>query len=283
MENKQTELKTSESFRRLVQPITGDELCRLEKNILRSRYVRIFVYNDTIVDGYEKYEFAKKLGIPIKRVAIPASDCNEAVIWICRAQLKRDDLTLITRKYLIGRRSLAEQVLQNQKLNDIFGKAPAYQEKNKSTTRESLGKEYGYSLNAIRDYESCAKTIDVLFSKNTKFAVWLLRGRKHIAQRNLIAFAGLSEDQQKNMLDNLMNNKSITNRTPTIKNTPGYDPDAEISSLSLTVPSWIDTIKRAGKNITPQITEKAAEEIYEKLNRLKDTAENFIEQIMEVL
>lgn len=283
MENKSIELKVSERFRRLVQPITGDELRSLEKEVSQSREVRIFVYNDMIVDGYEKYGLAQKLGIPIRFIVIPAESCNEAVVWLCRTQLRRSDLTSMMRKYLIGRRSLAEQELQNLKLYGVFGKKPACRGEIKTATRKRVGKEYNYSYNAVRAYESCTKTVDVLFLKNTKFALHLLHGEVNIAQSNLIAFADLSEIQQEKMLENLMNNKRIIVKTPTIKNMPKYDPDAEISSLSLTVPSWINMIERAGKNITPQITEKAVEEIYERLNRLKDTAENFIEQIMEVL
>lgn len=283
MESKITELKVCEKFGRLVQPIIGDELRCLEKEVSQSRDVRIFVYNDTIVDGYEKYDFAVKFGVPIKLISIPAYSFNEAVVWLCRTQLRRNDLTLMMRKYLIGKRSLAEQELQNQKLHDVSGKAPACRGEFKTATRKRVGKEYDYSYNAVRAYELCAKTVDVLFLKNTKFALRLLHGEMNIAQSSLIAFAELSEIQQEKMLENLMNNKRVILKPPAIKNLPRYDPDAEIYSLTLTVPSWINMIERAGKNITPQITEKAAEEIYERLNRLKDTAENFIEQIMEVL
>ncbi len=283
MESKITGLKVCGKFRRLVQPTTGEELSRLEKDVSQSRDVSIFVYNDMIMDGYERYELAQKLGIPIKRTAIPAENCNEAVVWLCRTQLRRSDLTPMMRKYLIGKRSIAEQELQNQKLHDVSVKAPVCGGKIRTATRKRVGKEYNYSYNAVRAYESCAKTIDVLFLRNTEFALCLLSGEKNVAQSNLIAFAGLSKIQQEKMLDNLMNNKRVILNAPTIKNIPRYDPDAEIYSLTLTVPSWINMIERAGKNITPQITEKAAEEIYEKLNRLKDTAENFIEQIMEVL
>lgn len=283
MENKNTELKVNKNFRRLVQPITGDELCSLERDISQSHDVKVFVYNDIIVGGYEEYELAKKLGIPIEYIPIPAENYSEAVIWICCAQLRRSDLTLTMRKYLIGRRSLTEQDIQNKKLHGFSEKNSDRREKTKTAARGKIGKEYNYSYNAVRDYELCAKTVDVLFLKNTDLAVLLLRGEKYISQSNLIAFAGLSEIQQENMLEDLVNNKRIIKKTPMIKNTPEYDPDAEISSLSLTVPSWINMIERIGKNITPQITEKAVEDIYERLNRLKDTAENFIEQIMEVL
>lgn len=123
----------------------------------------------------------------------------------------------------------------------------------------------------------------MLFSFDRETAANLLVGKTYIVQSNLIAFARLSIDQLKNKMKKQSSDMCIVKGAATIKTTPKYDPDAEISSLSLTVPSWINMIERVGKNVTPQITERAADEIFEKLSVLKDAAENLIEQIMEVL
>jgi hypothetical protein len=37
----------------------------------------------------------------------------------------------------------------------------------------------------------------------------------------------------------------IVEKTVSIKDMPAYDPDAEFASLTLTIPSWISSIKRA--------------------------------------
>lgn len=283
MINKHTELKVSEEFRRLVQPITGDELSCLEKDISRRGSAKVFVFNGIIVDGYEEYEIAVKLDIPIEFISVPADSGNEAVVWLCRAQLKRCDLTLIMRKYLIGRISLAEQSRERPELHIGSDKSHACVKHVKTPTRMKLAEEYNYSFSSVCDYEACAKTIDMLFSFDRETAANLLIGRTHIVQSDLIAFAKLSIDQLKNKMKKQSNDLCTVKEAPTIKSTPKYDPDAEISSLSLTVPSWINMIERVRKNVTPQITERAADEIFEKLSGLKDAAENLIEQVMEVL
>ena len=283
MINKHTELKINEEFRRLVQPITGDELCFLEKEISRKGSAKIFVFNGIIVDGYEEYEIAVKLGFPIESICIPADNYNEAVIWICRTQLKRSDLTLMMRKYLIGKISLAEQSRERAELHIALDKSNSCIKHIKTPIRMKLAKEYNYSHSSVCDYEACAKTIDMLFSFDRETAASLLVGKTHIVQSNLIAFAKLSRDQLKNKMKRQSYDRCAVIEAATIKSTPKYDPDAEISSLSLTVPSWINTMERVRKNITPQITDRAADEIYEKLSALKGAAENLIEQIMEVL
>lgn len=283
MENRRIELMVSEKFRRLVQPITEHRLNCLEKEISQNKLAKVTVYNGVIVDGYEEYEIATKLDIPIITINISADNYDAAVIWICRTQLKRSDLTLIMRKYLIGRISLAEQSRETNRLHIVSDTSRACIKHLKTPIRMKLAKEYNYSLSSVCDYEACAKTIDILFSFDKETAENLLIGKTFIGQSDLIAFAKLSIDQLKNKIKQHLNDSRAVKEIPSVKITPGYDPDAEISSLSLTVPSWINMIERVRKNVTHQITEKAADEIFDKLNGLQHAAENLIEHIMEVL
>ena len=267
----------------MVQPMIYDELHCLEKEIFQRKAAKIFVFKRTIVDGYEAYEIASRLNLPIKRISISVDNYNEAVIWICRTQLKRSDLTLNMRKYLIGRRSLAEQACKKDALNISSKKFNSRMECIATFTRMKIGEEYKYCYSSVRDYEACAKTVDKVFSFNSELAEMLLRGKKQVLQKDLIAFSKLSESQLKNKMKFYLSDKYGCDERLTVKNTPIYDPDAEISSLSLTIPSWVNLIEKVQKNLTPQITEKAADEIFGLLNVLKDTAENFLNHIVEVL
>jgi len=68
-----------------------------------------------------------------------------------------------------------------------------------------------------------------------------------------------------------------------VKITPGYDPDAEISSLSLTIPSWINSIERAHNAITCQISNTAAGILFDKLCDLSQSIEQIMKSVMEVI
>lgn len=65
-----------------------------------------------------------------------------------------------------------------------------------------------------------------------------------------------------------------------IKNMPKFDPDAEISSLSLTIPSWISSIERVKKvsGITGS-TVGAREKLTNTLLDLRTSIDDMIECI----
>ncbi len=273
MENKSVELKLKDEISRLIQPITDDEFHRLEAEVIKSACANVFVFNGVMVGGHEEHKIALELNLPIISVNIPCKSYEETVAWICRNQLKRGDLTPIMQKYLIGKRSLAEQICENSLARTV---------NLKSSIRERIAKEYHYCVSAVKDYEACAKTIDTLFLVDRKSAVSLLNGKLNISQRCLIAYAKLSGEQLKSQMENFTSKECFV-EIPTVKSTPKFDPDAEITGLSLTIPSWVNMIEKVRINITPQITAKAADEIYDKLSGLKAAAEKLIEHITEVV
>ena len=63
---------------------------------------------------------------------------------------------------------------------------------------------------------------------------------------------------------------------------PLYDPDAEISSLVLTIPSWISSIDRTRSSANLQgISSNARSKLDEELSRLKKTIDTMLFAIKE--
>jgi hypothetical protein len=63
---------------------------------------------------------------------------------------------------------------------------------------------------------------------------------------------------------------------------PAFDPDAPAVELSLTVPSWTSSIKRAQKNIDAEVvSDRAKEKLREVLGELIDTAAEILMLIKE--
>lgn len=93
-------------------PLTGDELSQLEENILEEGLVLmpLIVWNDTIVDGHNRYRIAQAHpGIGFRTHEKQFSNRYEALSWICKNQLGRRNLTPQQKKYLIGQRYDAEK------------------------------------------------------------------------------------------------------------------------------------------------------------------------------
>ena len=93
-------------------PLTEDELSQLEQNILEEGLVLmpLIVWNDTIVDGHNRYRIAQAHpGIGFRTHEKQFNNRYEALSWICKNQLGRRNLTPQQKKYLIGQRYKAEK------------------------------------------------------------------------------------------------------------------------------------------------------------------------------
>lgn len=93
-------------------PLTEDELSQLEENILEEGLVLmpLIVWNDTIVDGHNRYRIAQAHpGIEFRVHEKNFNNKYEALSWICKNQLGRRNLTPQQKKYLIGQRYDAEK------------------------------------------------------------------------------------------------------------------------------------------------------------------------------
>ncbi len=93
-------------------PLTEDELSQLEENILEEGLVLmpLIVWNDTIVDGHNRYRIAQAHpGISFRTHEKQFNNRYEALSWICKNQLGRRNLTPQQKKYLIGQRYKAEK------------------------------------------------------------------------------------------------------------------------------------------------------------------------------
>lgn len=69
---------------------------------------------------------------------------------------------------------------------------------------------------------------------------------------------------------------------PEIKNMPDYDPDAEVTGLTLTIPSWATSLSRTRRNTDlSSISLKARMNLEHALFNLQATIEELLQAIKE--
>ena len=93
-------------------PLTDEEYRQLEENILEEGLVLmpIIIWNNTIVDGHNRYKIAMgNPGVEFRTHEKFFDSRYEALSWICKNQLGRRNLTPQQKKYLIGQRYKAEK------------------------------------------------------------------------------------------------------------------------------------------------------------------------------
>ncbi len=284
--------RVDKEFAGLIQPFSLEELLRLSSELSSLEPLVFHIWNGILIDEMGYYELSLQMGIPYEIRPSLKRTREEIIIDICNKQLKRTDLTIIMKKYLIGKISLAKQMR-----NELSVNCPR-NDFTKTEIREQIGKEYAYGFNSVRDFEIGSLVIDKFFEIDRTFAENILSEKADISFSCLISMSKLSFDHLKYIADNIskcefnlhelirsINAKPNSSQKSgiSVKITPGYDPDAEISSLSLTIPSWINSIEKAHKAMTCQISNAAAGILFDKLCDLSKSIEHIMKSVMEVI
>ena len=160
-------LKIDPEFQGKIPPLTFEELEQLEKNIVNDGKVinPIIVWNGLIVDGHNRYAILQKHpDIPYTVHEKEFADRYEAIIWICKNQLGRRNLTPEQKKYLVGKQYEAEKALiPNEKganqYTSLVGGQNDHQPKNEKT-RARIARETNTTDSFVRRAEVFAKGID---------------------------------------------------------------------------------------------------------------------------
>lgn len=158
-------LKIDPEFQGKIPPLTFEELNQLEANILRDGRIinPIIVWQGLIIDGHNRYTIAKKHPeIPFTVHEKEFASRYEAIIWICKNQLGRRNLTPEQKKYLIGKQYDAEKCSNGGDRKSAVAKSgcqignliPA------SKTCQKVAKENGVGMRTVFRAEEFAKGVD---------------------------------------------------------------------------------------------------------------------------
>lgn len=306
-------LKIDAEFENLIPPLSIDERKQLEDNILKDGCREpICVWNKTILDGHNRYEICTRNRVPFRIVHIYLRSREAAVAWICANQLGRRNLTDETRRYLIGKRYKMEQIIgahnavgtnqyARKEVRPKMLTEPLLEE-TACRTRERLGKEYRISHATVDKYGTYSSAIDSLSKVDPELSPKILSGQIKISQDNIIELARLSPSDIRRVSTELAKGEAgysdTRNIVPkrqkikketyssiheiSVKNLPVYDPDAEILSLVLTVPSWISSIERthASANFT-KVSSNARQRLENELCHLQSAVDAVLSTVKE--
>ena len=302
------QLNIDTEFKNLIRPLHKEEYMQLELNlVVDGCRDPIITWNDTIVDGHNRYEICNCLHIPYATQEIEFESRESAVIWICSNQLGRRNITEETRKYLIGRQYEAEKHVGCQKNangHNQYTKPPyteiaespddlASWDQKESIRRTAwrLGEEYHISSGTVQKYARYSQALDAIAEKAPELIPQILSGSYKISHENVVALSVMNEEEVQKLnkkigqgsvpfirysesrrdISGEVPNKPAVQITgiPAIKTMPAFDPDAEVSGLTLTIPSWTSSIERtkltADLNIISSSAKDRLEEALEKL------------------
>lgn len=100
------QLKINKVFEDLIPPLAAEELKQLEDNVL-AHGIRdaIVVWNDTIVDGHNRYKLAQDHALDFSTVSMEFDSEDSAALWIIDNQMGRRNLTDFVKLELQGKKA----------------------------------------------------------------------------------------------------------------------------------------------------------------------------------
>lgn len=300
MEDKQ-KLRIDKEFKLLTTPMGQIDYLILEEDIVDNGCREpIVVWEGIIVDGNKRYEICLRWDVPFEIKEINLKSRDDVIHYICKSELRKDDVSEERRKYLVGKLYYSALSITGRKRNPC----KLYADISKQGIKHTIANQYSYCRSTVEKYAEYSKLIDKITKVNAKFVHQILSGRIRIAHTTLRFIYELSgveinflydyicenhlrhleeKDAREIIERNFKTKKRKVRRTEImIKQMPEYDPDAEVSSLLLTIPSWISSIERT-QNIADlqRITLEARIKIDTKLRELEETINNFRDAIEE--
>lgn len=281
-------LQIDQEFKELIPPLSKEEFNLLEENILKFGCIDpICTWNNTIIDGHNRYSICTKHNLKFNIQAFNFELREEAKDWICANQLGRRNISDETRKYLIGKRYEMEKILLNNpggknQYSKIYKENEEIKEErdriHRPVTAIKLGKEYNVSTRTVLTYANYSKAIDKLNTEEPDLTQKILNGEIKVPQNQVIRISKLSPKiknkiqkylkKETNYTDYSIKPKTVANEKKyKIKEMPEYDPNAELVSLSFTIPSWIESLDRVlslskYKTATKDVKNKVKKELH---------------------
>lgn len=276
-------LRIDPEFKGLIRPLRKEEHAQLEAN-LKADGCRepIIAWNGCIIDGHNRYEICNRIHIPYAVQEMHFESRAQAITWICANQLGRRNISEETRKYLIGKQYEAEKIVITQRNAkgrnqypptvpelahmDSVPVMPPHKE-SKNRTADRIGAENNISHGTVEKYHIYSRALDVIASKDPSMVPKILSGVYKISHKNLVALSKLDASEIKRINKRMgehqnpfiqysKSRQEIKRRPgrpskgdlpsgPSVKDLPAFDPDAELTGLSLTIPSWTSSLLRA--------------------------------------
>lgn len=296
-------LKIDPEFRRLVFPYSQEEYAALEQHILRDGCCQpIVAWYGYIVQGFEQYDICMAHGIVFEIKNISFRVREEVISLTCREELSTRCLPENQRRYLIGKRYNADIIIGahnaagtnqfKERARRELSKGKKLYESSVGRTKERLAGEYHLNQCSITRYSVYAQAIDYIAYIKPEAVNQILAGEVKTLMEVVMACYGKAEDEVTKLLSSSGENmnakgaafteKEIT-KGITIKDMPAFDPDAEINSLALTIPSWISSINRTRSTAKfSLLTLKGRNQLEQKLHQLQEATQKMLCALKEV-
>lgn len=213
---KLSQLKIDPEFQNQINPPSFEETHQLEMNILKEECVLnpIITWNGYIVDGHTRYQVLRKYPfIPFEVIEKEFANRYEALVWICKNQLGRRNLTPEQKKFLIGKQAKAEKQVKafhgNQyTLASESGLVQNEPDRTKHGSRSKVAAEHGTSESYVYRAEQFAKGVEAAEEAVPGAQEEILSGKIQATDREISSIAKVPKEKRPEVVAELRKPKA---------------------------------------------------------------------------
>ena len=195
-------------FQSKIPPLREEELKQLEENILADGVVinPLIVWKGIIVDGHNRFEILKEHPeIEYTILEKEFAGREEAIVWICKNQLGRRNLTPEQRRYLVGKQYEAEKLAHggNRK---IEGEQPSCHGDNlvsQPKTCERIAQENGVNWRSVIRSEKFAQNVDAAEAAVPGTREKILSGKVKPTAAELAAVSSAAPEERPGLVEEI--------------------------------------------------------------------------------
>ena len=218
-------LKIDPEFQGKIPPLTFEELNQLEANILRDGRIinPIIVWEGLIVDGHNRFIIAKKHPeIPFTVHETEFANRYEAIIWICKNQLGRRNLTPEQKYYLMGKQYEAEKAVHGGDRKSTDAKSSSLKANliDSTKTCDRIAEENGVSKDTVIRASKYMKGVEIAEELMPGLKQSILSGQTKVSKADMHRLAKAAYHDRTQTLQDILH--------PELKVEPKPDADGVI-------------------------------------------------------
>ena len=155
-------LNIDQEYKALIPPLSAEEFAQLEANILRDGCLHpIVTWEETIIDGHNRYAICKKHDLPFKIITMEFDDRDAAMDWMDTNQLGRRNLSPVDFKLALGRRyNRSKKVITNHSGKNQHDEVKDQNDLQPQNTAAKLATQHGVSEATVKRAGKLAEAVE---------------------------------------------------------------------------------------------------------------------------
>lgn len=207
-------LKINPEFRDKIPPLTPDEFSKLEENILADGEVRepLVVWDDTIIDGHHRWKIIQKhpeIPYKVKQMSFP--DKYAAIVWMCKNQIGRRNISEVQRDVLFGEAQKAGKLTKGGDRGNQYTKVAKRQNDalpKAEKTSKRIAREFGVGYRTVERAEQFLDGLNAAEEVVPGFKEAVLTGDIKVKKNEVAAIKKIPEPERPAAVEAILNGDS---------------------------------------------------------------------------